>query len=257
MLRRMLGKGGTVVVPIPEAGVCTPYPIPIPITSGLLSYVSVFNSCDNFKLNDATGAITADGDTCAYNVDISLNNNNAKTLGASGTAIKAPKYVDNGAGDVYWRTENPSAAPNMTINPSWRINTDYKTSIFLVRCSDVTDNVSTRIGLHGASFILRFSATGFLEVFNSGISTSSLAGVDNEWFVMSCRTNNDIVLGYDKSYDNIKGSVSTISANFEFWSERSFFGWLNDMREVAVYSGALSDTDLDTMVDYMKTKWGL
>ena len=51
----MLGRVGssTPVIPTPEAGVCTVYPIAIPVTTDLIHYSSPFNSC----LRNVTGVL--------------------------------------------------------------------------------------------------------------------------------------------------------------------------------------------------------
>ena len=263
MRRRLLGQvaGGAPVIPTPEAGVCTVYPIPIPVTSGLISYVSAFNSCDQFQVNDRSLSISADGDYCSYVDDISGIGNDWRNRSSIPSSTRGAIYNDNGGGDVFWSTDIASAKTSWQSDINWRLNSDVKTILILCQADSNALNIAQRMGPHYSSFrgYARTNA-GKLEFFQDGIMTSSLITA-NTWFVMSIRVNNNVVLGVDKTYEEVSASApSNTSSDFTLWAVNTNAGsgyWEGKMREIAIYSGNLSDTDTDTMVDYMKDKWGL
>jgi hypothetical protein len=247
-------RGGE--IPTPEAGVCTVYPVAIPVSSDILGYYSVFNSCDNFKLNDGTGVITADNDAYAYTNDLSGNSNDLAAIGTVPSSARGAFYQDDGGGNVFWKNFNDDlGVTGFRANPAWRLNTDVKTVIFLVRSSAL--NTSQRLGFHYLNGMLRFTNSRQLQLFGSGNMTFS-ASV-NTWMVVSCRCDGNVLLGIDKTYEEVLATPPSIAnSDFTLWSPDGVnFSWIGDMREIAIYSESLSDAQMDTMVDYMKDKWGL
>ena len=256
--RRMLGRVGssTPVIPTPEAGVCTVYPIAIPVTTDLIHYSSPFNSCDIKQLNDGTSDITISGNRAAYWEDISGSGNELISNDTIPGNARGAVYIDNGSGDVYCEDKS-SPLTDMSPNKSWRINTDVKTIIILARSEDVTNNVNSRIGFHFPNGVVRFNSS-LLEY--NGAGSSSLTIGSNTWFVLSVRVDNNVVLGIDKSYEEVTSSTPPVSnTDFTIWKGRSSGSgrWDGDIRDIAIYSESLSDADLDSMVDYMKNKWNL
>jgi hypothetical protein len=245
-------------IPTPEAGVCTPYPIAIPITTDLIHYSSVFNSCDNFKVNDGTGVITATNDTNSYSNDLSSNSNPIYNDSSIPSTTRHALYTDNGGGDVYWRySASGGTFTRWTVNTAWRFNSTVKTVMILLKTADVSSNLTTRIGFHYINFQARING-GKLSIFD-GVNrdSASLTPVNNTWFVWTTRTNNNCVLSLDKTHQSVKATAPNVSnSSFNIWTPNGINGqWIGDMREIAIYSESLSDADVDTMVDYMKDKW--
>jgi hypothetical protein len=253
MNRRMLGKGGTLT---PEAGVCTPYSTAIPVTSGLVSYTSVFNSCNNFQSFNGTSPITATTELVRNSADISGSSNPMVNVSDS---VNAANYIDNGSGDVYWERHSGTGFRAWSPTPAWRFGTDVSTAIILCNADDVTSSVLTRIGFHN-SCMLRYVG-GNLSCLNGGVNrTSTITGVNNTWVVLSLRTSSNIVVGQDKVYENVLTSFTAPTGDFSVFAavtSPTAANWDGRIRDIALYSGSLSNTDTDTMVDYMKAKWGL
>lgn len=255
MNRRMLAKGASGST-TPEAGVCTPYPTAIPVTSGLVSYTSVFNSCNNFQSFNGTSPITATTDLVRNSADISGSSNPMLNISDS---FAAAEYIDNGSGDVYWERYNNTSFRAWSPTPAWRFGADVSTAIILCNADNVTSNTLTRIGFHNDC---QFRYVGSnLSVFNGGANrTSTLTGVNNTWVVLSLRTSSNIVVGQDKVYQNVRTAFTAPTGDFSVFAattSATAANWGGRIRDIALYSGSLSDTDTDTMVDYMKAKWGL
>jgi hypothetical protein len=248
--------GGAPVIPTPEVGVCTPYPIAVPVTTDLIGYYSCFNSCDSYTDISETTTVSVSGDSVRSTTDLSSSGNAATNLL---NTEQAADIIDNGLGDVYWKNNTGSSVRAWSPDVSWRMNTDVKTIMYLCWSDNVALNTTTRIGINN-NFQLRFNG-GNLSVSNGGNQDSSLAGTSNQWMVISCRTDDNIVLGMDKSYEEVSAIVpSAPTGDFSIWARRmtaEAARWNGRIREIAIFSESLSDSNVDTMTDYMKDKWGL
>lgn len=243
------------VIPVPQAGVCTVYPIPIPVTSGLIHYSSPFNWCDQYDDLAGTNPISPPFNLWNNSKDISSNMN--PQLGGGGGA-RPMRYFDDGLGDVYWVGGGFSGSIRYsTVDVNWRLNTDVKTVIMLAKADDITSNVNTRLGFHYTGGVMQFNGSR-LGLNTAGYMTNVLA-TSGVYHVLSCRTNNNCTMGVDKDYELVSASAPTISnTDFNLWSPNGANGgWGGDCRDVAIFDRAINDAELDTMVDYMKTKWNL
>jgi hypothetical protein len=244
---------------IPSPGTCTPYSVPIPVTTDLLSYVSPYNSCDQFNTGARTGALSANGDPVGYVDDISGLGNDVSVIGVGSAA--AAEYVDNGDGDVYWASTILGSRTlwYYTNSSTWRLNNQVKTIMFLGRKSTYASQSDSSFGYHwiNGGWQVRNSG-GPISLFADGTQRiSSLSPTVDTWHVFTVRCNDNVVLSLDTSHEQVYATTPNIAD-----VDLSLFGsgprfWVGDVRDITAYSSSLSDTDVDTMVAYMKTKWGL
>jgi hypothetical protein len=241
--------------------VCTPYPIAIPVTSGLLSYTSPFNSCNIFQLNDGTGGnITADGQPCAYLEDLSGSSRPMFASATPPSSARSGIYTDDGSGDVYMRNTFMS----YDIDTSWRINNQLKTLIILLSADDITSNATTRLFGHYVTFSntyhVRFNSSNLALNINNTNYNTSFTGTSGVWYVVSIRANNNTILGLDKSYDEVlttTPSVPNVPGRIGSTDNNALRSLQGNMRDVAAYDRSISDAEMDLMVDYMRNKWNL
>ena len=253
MRRRLLGRtsGGDI---------CTPYGTPLPYNTGLLSHCSIYNICDIWTLNDQTLPLSEidppQGNRCAWLADLSGNGN--PFVDASSVPNDDRSFTYQTDAGVYGDCDaSPSAGfVGYTINTSWRINSDVKTIILLVQVDDVSSSNSTRF-IQG-QLVFRF-ASGNLQVFDGVLRNSSLAGSSNTWHIVSLRTDGNVVVGLDKSYQQVKATAPTITnTDFSILNTANPVNkFLGRFREIITFSGSISDSNVDNISDWLTTKWNL
>ena len=239
---------------------CVVYPIAIPVTTGLLSHVSMYNICDIFTLNDETLPLrcvlpTPEDSKCAYFKDLSGNGNDVFDFSTPPSAVRSFRYKTS-AGIFGDSLASANIRPGFRVVNSWRWNNQVKTIIFLCQVDNVASGLNTRF--QQGQFTIRFNSSN-LSVSDGAVRNSALAGTSNTWHIVSCRTNNNIVLGLDKSYQNVKATAPTV-ANVDFQpfsTGNPANRFTGKFREMIIFSGSLTDAQVDDISDWLTLKWGL
>ena len=265
MSHRMMGRRISADIPTPENGVCTVYPIPIPVTSGLLHYSSPFNWCDQY--DDLAGTTPLPTSTLVQwrnSADISSSGNpQVPYLEADSRRVR---YEDLGSGDVQWRPGGLGGTVTTSQINGIRAGVNAQTIIVLAKSPDAITVSNGAIGGHGAisGARARFQIRATVEdlTYNDGsFFGSTLFPNLGTYQVFSVRFGPNINLGLDKNYEVVKPTPVTPPPNSDFtlWSASSEFNilWNGRGRDVAIYDRVLSDSELETMIDYMKAKWNL